>query len=395
MAGSDETLPTLVVDIGEGTLKAGYGGENAPRKCFPTLLGQPRHPGLGGIMLGAKQDMFIGNDAKERQGLLATSCPIDRADIKDWGDIDKLLYQVFYLELMVTPDEHPVLLTEAPGRSRESREKLTELIFETYNAPALVLASTATMSLFATGRSTGMVIDSGVGATHLVPIWEGYTLRHHTQHLDIAGSDITDHLWNLLRERGLPFSTQADRNIVEDIKEQYCYSCLDYKQEVQHTAVSRSVDKLYTMPDGAQIKLVNDRFTAPEAMFNPKIIGKNCDGVQTAAHNCIQRCDSFIRNELYANITLAGGNTLFQQFDARLTREMEVLTTPASAIKNALALARDTSRPPIKVDARPERRFSAWLGSSLLASMPTFPTMWLAKKEYDEEGAHAMHRKAL
>eukprot|EP01060_Flectonema_neradi_P024876 TRINITY_DN33748_c0_g1_i1.p1 TRINITY_DN33748_c0_g1~~TRINITY_DN33748_c0_g1_i1.p1 ORF type:complete len:381 (+),score=62.59 TRINITY_DN33748_c0_g1_i1:100-1242(+) len=377
----EDALPTIIVDMGSSELKCGYGGEDAPRKTFKSLLGWPRHPGVGGIMMGAKKDIFVGSDVVENRGRLRISNPVVRGHVSDWGEADKLLHHTFYSELMIAPDEHPLLMMESPGTSRANREKLTELLFETFNTPALVIANQACMSLFASGRSTGTVVDSGDGVSHIVPIWEGYTLPHNIVTMELAGQDITDYLIKLLREQGLPFSTVSDRDIAHDIKETMCYSAIDFNKECENAAISRSYAKHYTMPDGTEIRLVEDRFRCPEAMFNPSLVGKSLPGIHEATHTCIERCDAFVQKEFYKSIILAGGNTLFPKFEDRLAHDVQ-------------RLSGDPDKP-VKVVAFPERKYSAWLGGSLLASLPTFPTMWLAKKEYDDVGAVAIHKKSF
>ncbi|KAJ9454703.1 Actin-1 [Diplonema papillatum] len=127
MAGNDGALPTLVVDVGSASVKCGFGGEDAPRKVFPTVLGWPRHPGLGGVMLGGKKDNFVGEEAASRAGVLRVVHPVQRGEIVDWNEMDKLLYHVFYSELVVAPDEHPLLFMESPGVEKSAREKLAQL----------------------------------------------------------------------------------------------------------------------------------------------------------------------------------------------------------------------------------------------------------------------------
>mmetsp|Transcript_31633 Transcript_31633/g.80255 ORF Transcript_31633/g.80255 Transcript_31633/m.80255 type:complete len:382 (+) Transcript_31633:122-1267(+) len=367
----------VVIDNGTGVMKAGFAGEESVKCTFPSYVGRPKHTR---IMAGAAEgDYFIGSKAEELRGILTLKYPMAHGVVEHWDDME-LIWRHIYSEMKVVAEEHPVLLTEAPLNPRKNREKAAEIFFETFGAPALFVSAQAILSLYASGRTTGVVLDCGDGVTHAVPVYEGFALSHAVMRSDIAGRDVTEHLAQQLRRAGHVFHTSAEKEVVRRIKETECYLSLNPQKEEQVEHDKASAQHQYRLPDGTTISLGAERFRAPEILFHPNLIGLEYPGIHELLAYSINRADMDLRQTLFSSIVLSGGSTMFEKFGDRLLNDLRKLAP--KDIK-------------IRISAPPERKFSTWIGGSILASLATFKKMWVSKEEFEEDGYSILHRKAF
>ena len=370
----DAAAMAIVIDNGSGMCKAGFAGDEAPRVVFQSIVGRPK---TAGLMPGSSQgEVFIGDDAMRKRGILNLKYPIEHGIVTNWEDMEMIWSHVFYNELRIEPSEHPILLTEPPLNPKANRERMAGIVFNSFNAPSFQIAIQATLSLYASGRTEGCVLDSGDGVTHVVPIYEGFVLPHSIKRLDIAGRDLTNHLASLITQKGYSFTSGAELELVRDMKEQFCFVSTDVAKDSQNAS---SLEKTYQLPDGNYITIDQERFMCPEALFNPKLIGLEAGGIHESIYSSISSCDRNIQKALFENIIVSGGSTMYPCLAERLELELRRLLTSRKLT--------------VRVISPPERKYSVWIGGSILSSLESFQSLWVTREEFETIGVEVIHQK--
>nr|XP_027186620.1 actin-related protein 4 isoform X3 [Cicer arietinum] len=399
MYGGDE-VSAIVIDLGSHTCKAGYAGEDAPKAVFPSVVGAidqmdvdesddaEKNSGSGesknnnrnadGDKAKGKRKLYVGSQSLGyRRDFMEVLSPLKDGIVADWDIVDSIWEHAFSREcLLIDPKEHPMLLAEPSSNAQQQRERAAELMFEKYKAPALFLAKNAVLTSFASGRATSLVVDSGGGSTTVAPVHDGYVLQK-TVDLDFPNTTESYKLY-------------SQRVIASDVKECVCRAPDTPYDESAYSNIPMTP---YELPDGQTIEIGSDRFKIPDVLFNPSLaqtipgmesfaeIAPSVRGLPQMVIESINKCDVDIRRELFSSILLAGGTASMQQLKERLEKDL-LEESPQAARVKVLASGNAT-----------ERRFSVWIGGSILASLGSFQQMWFSRSEYEEHGASYIQRK--
>ncbi|XP_076071343.1 uncharacterized protein LOC143042768 isoform X1 [Mytilus galloprovincialis] len=371
----DDDMQAVVIDNGSGMTKGGFAGDDAPRCVYSTVVGRPKSYTECKSMVF--RDNYVGDEAQKRRGVLSLDYPIEHGIVTNWDDMELIWHEIFYNYLRTEPEKHPFLLTEPPLNPTYNKEKTAQIFFEKYNVPAFYVSMQGLLSCYASGRGSAIMLEIGDGVTHIVPVCEGFCMQPAIRRLDLGGRDLTSYLQTLLHEKGHDFVTTGDFEIVREMKEKLCYVAEDYSKEILLSECSNDVDKSYELPDGNCITIGKERFQCPDLLFRPmKDIGS--DGIHKLVYDSIMAMDMDWRKHYYTNIIISGGCTMFSGFAKRLQTEFAALI-PERMIT--------------KVVDPPERKYSVWIGGSILASLSTFQSWWITKAQYEECGPNIINRK--
>ncbi|XP_038603490.1 actin-related protein T3 [Tachyglossus aculeatus] len=363
--------PAVVIDNGSGFIKSGMAGVRAPRFVYANIAGW----GRGQLGAHTMRDLYVGEEAQARRSSLFISYPVERGIITSWEEMEAIWRNIYEKNLKVEASGRPVLLTETALNPLANRQRMTELFFETFGVPAFYVSVQAALALYASGRTTGCVLDCGDGVTACVPVLECHCLPHAVLRLELAGRDLTDHLTRLLTESGILLLKTEERRIVRNIKETGCYVALSLDREA-----AKKATRAYRLPDGKVIEIADQLFRCPESLFSPSDVGVEAPGIDVQCFDSVMKCDTELRSPLFSNVILAGGSSLFPGLDQRLSKGIGRLVPANTAVR---------------VSAPPRRGLSAWMGGSILASLSAFQDTWITASEYKDVGPNVVHQRCF
>uniref|UniRef100_A0A914C982 Actin-related protein 3 n=1 Tax=Acrobeloides nanus TaxID=290746 RepID=A0A914C982_9BILA len=378
---------------------------------MPTAIAVREGGGFGNKTLGpgagkgagiVDLDFYIGDEALSPSAAnYMVKYPVRHGIVEDWDLMERFWEQCIFKYLRAEPEDHFFLLTEPPLNTPENREYTAEIMFESFNVPGLYIAVQAVLALAASWQSrelnerslTGLVVDSGDGVTHCIPVADGYVIGSCIKHIPIAGRDITYFVQQMLREREQSVPSEQSYEVAKAIKEQYCYVCPDIQREFAkfdtepqkwlktYNGINNITRKPFTVDVGYE------RFLGPEIFFHPEFVNPDyVTSISDTVDEVIQMCPIDVRRGLYENIVLSGGSTMFKDFNRRMQRDIKRITEQRLSVSEQLSGFKPTPID-VQVISHKMQRYAVWFGGSMLASTAEFYQVAHTKQEYMEKGA--------
>jgi len=373
----NDEVQWLVVDKGSSVIKAGFSGHDSPLSVFHSVVcGRQLTPSPA--VMAVNNRHYAGDEARSSAGMFELEYPIKNGIVQNWDYMERIYKQIFVNDLRVESKDRPILLSDPCFNPKQDREKHTQMLFESFQSPAVALHNEGLLGWYASGRNSGIALCCGDGVLQIVPIIDGYSHYPSIRRYNFGGRDLTKYLARLLTRRGHYFYTSSDMDTVREIKERLCYVAEDYPAELEKAQQSSSLDGTFELPCGQELTISEERFQCAEALFNPSLIDVHMAGVHELLWDAISDCEIHHRTLLLSNIVLVGGCTMLPGFPERLKKELEKKVA-------------DRANVHVRVVSPPERRYSVWIGGSILSSLSSFKSL-VSKDEYEEWGPSIIHK---
>ena len=398
----NEFPPVIILDNGSGYLKAGFSNQKTPQISMPALVGRQL------LRYGEKietkllesettkyKEIMIGDEVIPYRSLLELTYPIDEGIIRNPDDLIKLWEYSLTQKLKIDdPSESRILVTEAPLNPIANKKTICEILFEKLGVKALNIEAQAKCSLFCEGIDSGIVLDSGDGVTHCIPISDGNIIKYNIERLDLAGRHITQYLIRLLQRKGYSFNSSADFEFVRYLKEKYCFVSNDIESDRKLERETSYYNSWHLLPDETRIHISDEKFEAPEILFSPYLLGMDVNGIPEMMFKSINNCPIDLRKSLYGNIILSGATTLFPGFASRVELEMKKLYK-----ENALKNVGDKKiKISINVIDSPRRKYSVFIGAGIIGNYyntADSEDYWVSIDEWLECGDNAVSKENI
>jgi actin-related protein len=373
-----ETFQEITLDLGSTFTKIGI-PDITPEHVFPTVVGYPPGQLQNKQASGVKKNIYVGDEALSKVGIQQLELPVNRGLIENWDYAEKILWHAQYNELRCEPAEIGLMILEHPTTPASARQKLATYLID-MGVAAFFFVNPATSAMLTVSQQTGVVLCSGGQTTYSMAVQDGKGILSSLVTLDIGREDIVGSMAKSLTESGRGnFETRGDRAMLNDVLEKHGYIALDYNQELQKKENEFNVQ--YETPDGQIHHFHHDLFKHYEILFQPELYGLEKGGIHSMIHATIQKCDPSIHMALYSNIVLAGGNTIIQGLEKRLTKELQVL---APKYRDYIRFKNDSA----------DRKYRPFKGASFFSATPYCRNhLWITRYDYDEGGDNILEKQ--
>ena len=355
----------IIIDIGTSTIKAGLSGQEKPSLVFPNYFGEMKYSKSIGSWEEDNKKNIIGNDCNKYLGVIKLKYPLSHGIFNDDKDIAPIFEYIYSsLDMSITEiKEHPVLIAEPILNPQYNRINIAKVLFDTYKIENLFFASQPILSLFSTSSTSGAILETGDGVTQSCIIYEGYTIPGSYKRINLGGKEVTEYLQYLLNKKGYELNNSDGFQITKKIKEELC--------EINNNNNDNLKNINYKLPDDSIIEIGQERFLAPEILFNPLLREYEYPGIPEILSESINKTNVDLKLQLYGSILLSGGNTNIKGMKERIYKEIKKL-----APKNAKVRLHTASNP----------EYCSWIGGNIISSLDIAKEMWISLKEWMEKG---------
>jgi centractin len=367
----------IIIDIGTSTIKAGFGGQEKPSLIFPNIFGEMKYPKAGGLIKKDEKREIIGKECLKYMGVINIKYPLEHGIFKEAEDIEVLLDYIYTnLDInMAEIKEHPVLIAEPLLSPKENRQNIAKFLFDTHKIEYLFFASQPVLSLYSTSSASGAVLESGDGVTQSCIIYDGYLIPGSNKRINLGGKDVTEYLQFLLNKKGYGLNNSDGFHITKKIKEEIGEVSVD-----KNISNNKDINKKYMLPDDNEIDVGEERFLAPEILFNPMLKEYEYPGLPEILSESINKVNVDLKKQLYNSILLCGGNMKMKGMKERIHKELK-----KNAPKNIKVRLHTPSTP----------ENSAWIGANIISSLDISKDMWISRKEWFETDASIINTRTI